>query len=101
MTDNPGYWQNYYSGTDAELDILKIYSYSDRIRYYWTDPKIASSLDDLIRTLKSNPAPETLVSQAFTGLEFGEMPVDPDALIEQHVQRCVSRYFDAAGMKAS
>jgi D-tagatose-1,6-bisphosphate aldolase subunit GatZ/KbaZ len=37
MAANPGYSKDYYSGTEAELSILKTYSYSDRIRYYWTD----------------------------------------------------------------
>ncbi|KIN64230.1 D-tagatose-bisphosphate aldolase, class II, non-catalytic subunit [Sulfitobacter noctilucicola] len=100
MDDNPGYWRNYYSGTDAELSILRTYSYSDRIRYYWTDPKIATALNGLISGLKEHGMPETLVSQAFMGLEFGNMPTDPDALIESHIQRCVGRYFEAAGMTA-
>jgi len=43
--------------------------------------------------------PETVISQAFIGLEFGEMPDGPDALIELHVQRSVARYFAAAGHK--
>lgn len=97
MNANPGYWQDYYSGTDDELKTLKIYSYSDRIRYYWADTKVTTALDGLLKSLQSKPLPETLMSQAFMGLEFGEMPTTPIALIEQHVQRCVARYFKAAG----
>ncbi|KIN70543.1 Tagatose-6-phosphate kinase [Sulfitobacter noctilucae] len=100
MTANPGYWQSYYTGTEEELRILRTYSYSDRIRYYWTDPTIASALERLLAVLKENPAPETLTSQSFMGLEFGEMPKEPDHLIAHHVQRCVARYFKAAGFKA-
>lgn len=101
MNANPGYWQCYYSGTQEEMKILRTYSYSDRIRYYWTDPKIAAALGEMLDVLKSNSAPETLTSQAFMGLEFGEMPNDPNALIEQHVQRCVGRYFEAAGLNVA
>lgn len=97
MTVNPGYWQSYYSGSEQEVQLLRTYSYSDRIRYYWTNPEIASALETLLDNLKSKPAPETLISQAFMGLEFGGMSNDPVALIERHVQRCVGRYFDAAG----
>ena len=97
MSAKPGYWKAYYSGTDQELQILKIFSYSDRIRYYWADKKVAAALDRLIGSLRTNPAPETVTSQAFMGLEFGEMPTCPSALIEQHVQRCVGRYFEATG----
>lgn len=97
MKANPGHWKDYYSGTDEELEILRSYSYSDRIRYYWTDPKVIEALGALIGALKSTPIPEPLISQAFTGLEFGEISTDPNALIEQHVQRCLGRYFKAAG----
>jgi D-tagatose-1,6-bisphosphate aldolase subunit GatZ/KbaZ len=97
MNTNPGYWEDYYSGTDDELQTLKVYSYSDRIRYYWADPKVNSAVTNLVRSLEMNPMPQTILSQAFMGFEFGEMPSTPSALIERHVQRCVGRYFEASG----
>jgi D-tagatose-1,6-bisphosphate aldolase subunit GatZ/KbaZ len=97
MTTKPDYWKDYYSGTDEELRTLRAFSYSDRIRYYWTDPEVARTLDGLIESLKATPAPETVISQAFMSLEFGEMSSDPEALIQQHIQRCVERYFKASG----
>jgi len=100
MNVNPGYWQDYYSGTDEELQILKTYSYSDRIRYYWANEKVAAALDCLVENLAIEQVPETIASQAFMGLEFGEMPKSPNALIEHHVQRCVGRYFRATGQAA-
>ncbi|MEQ8778182.1 MAG: class II D-tagatose-bisphosphate aldolase, non-catalytic subunit [Roseibium album] len=100
MNEAPYYWQDYYNGSDEELNVLKIYSYSDRIRYYWADAEVAEALDDLIETLSIKSAPETVVSQSFMGLEFGEMPSSPSELIERHVQRCVDRYFEAAGQNA-
>ncbi len=101
LAANPGYWKDYYSGSPDAVERLKIYSYSDRIRYYWTDQKIAAALDHMIQTFKASPPPETLLSQAFTGLEFGDMPTDPDALIARHIQKCVARYFAAAGFQAT
>lgn len=97
MMAESGYWEAYYSGTEAELRALRSYSYSDRIRYYWSDPEVAQALDRLIENLGSIDLPETIVSQAFMGLDFGEMPRNPRDLIALHVQRCVSRYYDAAG----
>lgn len=97
MTKDPGYWVNYYNGSDKELRILRTYSYSDRIRYYWTDPEISKSLNMLIANLEQVNLPESIVSQAFMGLDFGEVPETPLALIELHIQRCISRYFQAAG----
>jgi len=91
MAQNPGYWQDYYSGSEDELRILRTFSYSDRIRYYWADEQVAAALEQLIANLGSTELPETLVSQAFMGLDFGNMPTGPSALISQQVQRCVSR----------
>jgi len=97
MRQNPAYWQAYYSGSEQELQTLRTYSYSDRIRYYWADQKVAASLDKLIANLRSVTLPETVVSQFFMALDFGDMPADPDALIALQVQRCSERYFQAAG----
>ena len=52
MNANPGYWRDYYSGTDEELELLKIYSYSDRIRYYWSDEQVVAALARLIESFK-------------------------------------------------
>jgi D-tagatose-1,6-bisphosphate aldolase subunit GatZ/KbaZ len=96
MSQNPGHWQDYYGGSNDEISRLRTYSFSDRIRYYWADPKVAGALRTLFANL-SSPLPETLVSQAFMGFEFGEIPTDPKALMDAHITRCVGRYFKAAG----
>lgn len=97
MTQSPGYWKDYYGGSDEQIAQLRTYSYSDRIRYYWTNAKVTAALDALLKNLSEAPLPETLVSQAFMGLEFGEIPTDPSVLLEKHINRCVSRYFHAGG----
>ena len=97
MSDNPKHWAGYYSGSETEQLAQRIYSYSDRIRYYWADSQVSEALGGLIALLRASPTPETVTSQAFMGLEFGDIPNDPNALIEDHVQRCIARYFEAAG----
>ena len=97
MMANPGYWKEYYGGSEREVQFLRTYSFSDRIRYYWADPQVASALEKLLALLSERSLPETLVSQAFMEFEFGEIPTNPRALIEQHIQRCISRYFEAGG----
>lgn len=100
MSDNPGYWQDYYSGTAKEIETFRTYSYSDRIRYYWADPKVATALTKLLENLSQAKLPETLVSQAFMGLDFGEIPANPASLINLQIQRCIARYFQAANQIA-
>lgn len=101
MDDEPGYWKDYYSGSEAEVSRLQVYSYSDRIRYYWADKVVSGALSKLLANLSERRLPETLVSQSFMGLEFGEIPTDANELMEDHINRCVARYFKAAGMAHS
>ncbi|WP_150523593.1 class II D-tagatose-bisphosphate aldolase, non-catalytic subunit [Roseibium sediminis] len=100
MTEEPGNWQAYYSGSPADVEILKIFSYSDRIRYYWVDPKVDAALNAMLKELSTSPLPEALVSQAFMGLEFGEIATSPKDLIQKHVERCVSRYGSVTNFSA-
>ena len=97
MNANPGYWTDYYHGSGEHVETLQIYSYSDRIRYYWADPEVAAALDAMFLSLSDKGLPETLISQAFMGLEFGEIRTNAPSLVEQHILRCVGRYFQAAG----
>ncbi len=97
MTADDAHWRDYYRGDARQVALLQRFSYSDRIRYYWSDPAVARALDRLLANLSGGAMSETLVSQFFAGLDFGEIPTDPRALIEGHVARCVTRYFDAAG----
>ncbi len=99
MSDAPGYWQDYYSGAPDEVETMRVYSYSDRIRYYWADPEVAAALDRLLGNLSHEALSETLISQAFMGLDFGEIPTDASDLLELHIQRCISRYFEAANQR--
>ncbi len=38
MLASPGYWQPYYRGDPDRQRMLRHFSYSDRIRYYWARP---------------------------------------------------------------
>ena len=101
MIDAPRNWKDYYSGTDAEVSQLRVYSYSDRIRYYWADQVVSEALSKLLANLSDQRLQETLVSQSFMGLEFGEIPTKASALMEAHINRCVGRYFEAASFPRS
>lgn len=97
MDENPSHWRDYYKGTPHDVALLRTFSYSDRIRYYWADPAVAAALNRMLANLNAADLSETLISGAFMGLDFGDIPKRPETLIQRHVQRCVERYFDAAG----
>jgi len=68
MQQQPGNWEKYYHGTEAERHVLRHFSYSDRIRYYWPQPQAVQAIERLLTRLGDRPIPETLVSQYLAAL---------------------------------
>jgi D-tagatose-1,6-bisphosphate aldolase subunit GatZ/KbaZ len=67
MLDNPSYWRDYYERDDPASAFARRFSYSDRIRYDWTHPKVGAALERLINNLTLYPAPLQLLSQYLPG----------------------------------
>jgi D-tagatose-1,6-bisphosphate aldolase subunit GatZ/KbaZ len=68
MLENPAHWRSHYPGTPEEQRLQRHFSYSDRIRYYWPDPRAAAAVDRLIERLGGHDIPETLISQYLSRL---------------------------------
>jgi D-tagatose-1,6-bisphosphate aldolase subunit GatZ/KbaZ len=68
MLKEPGNWQKYYHGSAEESRILRHFSYSDRIRYYWPHPSASSAVQGLLTRLGNRAIPETLISQHLASL---------------------------------
>ena len=102
MRSDPASWQDYYSGTEAEQDVLLFNSYSDRIRYYWPDPKIEAAMATLISNLTAAPPPEILLSRylpsQYQRVRAGLLARDPQALILDKIRDALRPY--AAACKA-
>jgi len=58
-------WAGYYHGDAARQAQLRVFSYSDRVRYYWGQPAIAAAVRRLLDNLAPVAIPENLVSQYF------------------------------------
>lgn len=63
MLSEPANWRSHYPGTPDEQYVQRHFSYSDRIRYYWTHPEAVAAVDRLFAHLDAVTIPETLVSQ--------------------------------------
>lgn len=74
MLKDTKHWIKYYSSEETEQALQRRYSYSDRIRYYWTDKVVDEAVKNLIKNLSDFKIPETLISQF--------LPAEYDALIE-------------------
>jgi D-tagatose-1,6-bisphosphate aldolase subunit GatZ/KbaZ len=99
MLREPANWQPYYGGNPAEQKLLRIYSYSDRIRYYWHRPEIAGAVDTLIENLSAVIVPESMYSRylpaQYARLRNKQIAADPVSLIVDRV-RDVLRVYAAA-----
>lgn len=97
MDENPGNWNQYYRGDAAAVELLKHFSYSDRIRYYWAIPEVQKAFNSLCTNLNATTIPETLISQHFPARQFGDLVATAETMIQQHVELCIDRYYSACG----
>lgn len=65
MLARPGHWSKHYAGDDDELHRLRHFSYGDRIRYYWNEPKAKQEVENIIAQLESRQTPLPLLEQYF------------------------------------
>jgi D-tagatose-1,6-bisphosphate aldolase subunit GatZ/KbaZ len=99
MRENPTHWRDYYAGTPAEQDLLLFNSYSDRIRYYWPDPRITAATAKLIANLNAAPAPDILLSRylpaQYRRVREEGLGRDPEALILDRIRDALRPYTAA------
>ncbi|MGA7155483.1 MAG: D-tagatose-bisphosphate aldolase, class II, non-catalytic subunit [Acidobacteriaceae bacterium] len=99
MLREPKDWLPYYAGSAAEQKLLRKYSYSDRVRYYWHRPEIAAAVERLVANLDGVKIPESMLSrylpEQYERLREGTIGGGPVALIVDKV-RDVLRVYAAA-----
>ena len=99
MLRNPTYWRSYYHGSEDEVRLARIYSYSDRCRYYWGDATVQQELAQLRANLDASPLPPTLVSQhlplQYEAIRAGQLQTQAEDMIQEHIQ-AVLRVYAAA-----
>jgi D-tagatose-1,6-bisphosphate aldolase subunit GatZ/KbaZ len=103
MLRDPSYWRSYYHGDEAQQRLSRVYSYSDRCRYYWPVPEVQEEISRLLGNLENEALPATLISQ-FLPLEYeavriGLHPARPRDLICLHIQAILRRYATACGLR--
>ncbi len=96
MNDNPVHWRGYVAAQGDER-IGRLFGLSDRVRYYWPDPRVEAAVKTLTRNIDAASVPPGLVSQ-FVGemLPEGEAPLSK-RIIQAKVGAVVARYRRAAG----
>jgi D-tagatose-1,6-bisphosphate aldolase subunit GatZ/KbaZ len=99
MLEQPDNWENYYHGSQSEQHLQRHYSYSDRIRYYWPQRRIAKAVSELLDLLGDQVIPETMISQHLRGLypaiRAGIIKPTAHGLIVGAIGLVLEDYFDA------
>ena len=104
MLENPAHWKSYYHGDEHALQFARKYSYSDRARYYWPQPRVAAALQRLIANLTSYPAPTSLLSQFLPveceAVRTGKIANQPVELIRHKIVEVLRQYAYACGQSS-
>jgi D-tagatose-1,6-bisphosphate aldolase subunit GatZ/KbaZ len=100
MLQNPGSWQKHYGGSPQHQKFSRFYSFSDRIRYYWSSPSAQSAFSRLLRNLGDQPLPLSLMSQylpeQYTKVRAGEIKNHPRELLLAQVMDVLADYAFAS-----
>lgn len=85
MQEHPGNWNRYYHGDTAHQKLLRVFSYSDRVRYYWNQAPIEAATQKLLNNLTGIVIPENVISQflpnQYRAIREGRLVAEPRALV--------------------
>jgi D-tagatose-1,6-bisphosphate aldolase subunit GatZ/KbaZ len=99
MLARPKYWDKHYRGDAREQHVLRRFSYSDRIRYYWPEPEIQSAVDTLLQNLEQTSIPETLLSgilpEQYRLVRSGRLQLSARELVVEQVRQALRPYAAA------
>ncbi|MSU88438.1 tagatose-bisphosphate aldolase [Rhodobacteraceae bacterium 2CG4] len=96
MTAALGHWARHYPGPPARQRVLRHYSLSDRIRYYWSAPQAQQAVARLTDALQGVPVPLPLFWQHLpSAADLADRPLDPQALLIRCVGQRLATYHAA------
>ncbi len=101
MVANPTYWRSHYRGDPADQRVLRHFSYSDRIRYYWAFSAPQEAVRRLLDRLRGTSIPEPLISQflptLYPRVASGALDPVPKTLVLEAVRDVLRVYAAACG----
>jgi D-tagatose-1,6-bisphosphate aldolase subunit GatZ/KbaZ len=104
MVDDPRNWEHHYAGDEHAKRLLRRYSYSDRLRYYWTDARVVSAVDTLMINLGKITIPQTLLSaflpDQYRAVRAGKLKLEAHAIILDKVREVLTVYAEACTPRA-
>lgn len=96
MLAHPEQWASYYVGDDQSQRIARVYSFSDRLRYYWPDPEVNEAVSRLLENLARVSIPLPMLAQRlpleYARVRAGELAAEPRALVCDHIAAVLRQY---------
>ncbi len=96
MLRRPEYWKAHYHGDARTQQLLRRYSYSDRIRYYWTGSAARNAVSTLLHNLEQAGVPENMLSQylpdQYVAVRAGRIACKAKAIALDRIRQVVESY---------
>jgi len=96
MLESPKNWQRFYPVPPSKGTLYRRYSYSDRIRYYWNQPRIQSAVTQLLENLTHEGIPSPLISQflpeQYKAIRANKLIATPKALVKAKIKQITQAY---------
>jgi D-tagatose-1,6-bisphosphate aldolase subunit GatZ/KbaZ len=99
MLKQPKYWEKHYHGNDLQLHTKRLFSFSDRCRYYMPTPPVEEAKQRLLDNLNTTGIPLNLLSQympmQYTKVREGTLKNIPEDLIIDRIINTIDEYLYA------
>jgi D-tagatose-1,6-bisphosphate aldolase subunit GatZ/KbaZ len=99
MLDDPRHWQHHYTGDEHAMRLMRRYSYSDRVRYYWNFPRVKQAVETLMSNLQNRAIPETMLSaflpDEYRAVRAGTLKPDAHSIIIHRIRTVLRVYANA------
>jgi D-tagatose-1,6-bisphosphate aldolase subunit GatZ/KbaZ len=104
MLKDSRHWEHHYAGDERAQRLLRRYSYSDRVRYYWDQPEVKEAVGTLMSNLRKAAIPETMLSfylpEQYREVRAGRLRPDAHAMILHRIRKVLRAYADACQAQA-
>ena len=102
MLADPVHWRLHCQGDEAEQRVMRHYSLSDRVRYYWPQPKVQAAVARLLDALRGQSVPQPLMLQHLpSATAFAGKPLVPEDVLIRRIRDCLEIYHIACSRKDS
>jgi D-tagatose-1,6-bisphosphate aldolase subunit GatZ/KbaZ len=101
MIQDPRHWEHHYTGDEHAMHLMRRYSYSDRVRYYWNAPLVKEAIETLLLNLQQVFIPETMLSaflpEEYLAVRAGTLHPDAHSLVIHRIRTVLRAYANACG----